>query len=604
MFNYKSKYMLQRIGTNAGKVTITTILFGIVTIAFIFLFDVQHGGHVQKATADSATTSVTVLNIPPSWTNEAIESPASTSTSPTNDGSNVTWTAKGTDGNAEDYYLLICKDNTAPTPNQSMPPTCNGAGQWAVSTSTASAAVATATYAASSTDSETEGWYAFICDGNAGTPQCNAAHSGHETTADNKSPFNVNHLPTFTVFSDDSPTLPNDMVTWTATSSDPDSDGGADQVRLFVCKANDFTGSACGVGGTWATSTLSVSNPIATTTITMPTQDDDYSAYGFIVDEHGLAATGGSQGADSTLTVANATPSISNVSINGGAPISVTVEEGETTGFTVTFDVTDNNSCVANGSTTPEISSADINVYRSGVGSTSCQASGDYDPNNCYAGTKATTTWNVVCTQSGACLGPTHDTVEWTCTYPLWFVVDPTDAGSQYPGTTWLATALAVDDNSATSSLKEADSGVTLNQFLSFDMATTSISYGSFEPGDGNASTSVTTDLRSTGNVGLDENLYGADMCTTYPSCSGSATDTIAVANQHYATSTVAYASGAALATTTQPLELNAPKSTSTSSPATTNTYWGIQIPPALTLSGEYIGENTIMGVVGESADW
>ena len=596
--------MLQRISTNAGKVTVATILFSITAIAFVFLFDVQHGGHVQKVTADSATTSVRVLNTPPSWTVHAVESPASTSTSPTNVGSLVTFQATGTDGNGEDYYLLICKDNTAPTPTPSAAPTCNGAGQWTVSTSTTSNTPATATYTASSTDSETEDWYAFICDGNAGTPECNVVSSG-DGSADNKSPFSVNHRPTFTFFWDDSPTLPGNMTTWTATSSDTDSDGGADQVQLFVCKANDFTGSACGAGGTWATSTLSASNPTATTTITTPTQDDDYSAYGFIIDNHGLAASGGSQGTDSTLTVANATPSVSNVSVNGGAAISVTVEEGETTGITASFDVTDNNSCVANGSTTYEISFSDINVYRSGVGSSSCQISGDYDPNDCYPGVVPSGTWNVVCTQNNTtCLGPTDDTVTWDCTYPLWFVADPTDGGSQYPGTTWLATALASDDNFATSSLYEADSGVTLNQFLSFDMATTSISYGSFEPSEGNASTSITTDLRSTGNIGLDENLSGEDMCPGYPTCGGNATNTIFALQQHYATSTVAYASGFALATTTQELELNAPKSTSTSSPATTNTYWGIQIPVALTLSGDYIGENTVMGIVGESSDW
>lgn len=597
--------MLQRINTNAGKVTIATALFGIAVIAFVFLFDVQHGGHVQKVTADSATTSVRVLNIPPQWTVQATESPASTSTSPTNVDSDVTFTATGTDGNSERYYLLICKDSTAPTPQQSAPPTCNGAGQWTVSTSTLSGTVATATYTALSTDSETEDWYAFVCDGNAGNPACNVAHSGQETSADNKSPFSVNHRPTFTFFWDDSPTLPSDITTWTATSSDPDSDGGADQVQLFVCKATDFTGSACGAGGTWATSTFSTTNPTATTTITWPTQDGNYGAYGYIIDEHSLAASGGSQGTDSVLTVSNVTPSVSNVSINGGAVISITVEEGETTGITASFEITDGNSCVANGSTTYEISSTDINVYRSGVGSSSCQLSGEYDPNDCYPGVIPTGVWNVVCTQDNtSCLGPTDDTVTWNCTYPLWYIADPTDAGSEYPGTTWLATALASDDNSATSSLDEAPSGVILNQFLSFDMATTSISYGSFEPGDGNASTSITTDLRSTGNVGLDENLYGEDMCPGYPTCGGNATNTIFALQQHYATSTVAYASGTALATTTQELELDAPKSTSTSSPATTNTYWGIQIPVTLVLSGDYTGENTVMGIVGEAVDW
>ena len=601
--------MLHSIHTKAGKITIVTMLLSLFAVGTVFFFDIQHGGHIQRATADVATTSVTVLNIPPAWTEHAIETPASTSTSPTNVGSNVTFQAKGTDGNNEDYYLLICSTSSAPTPDSGGPPECAGgaSNRWTVSTSTASGEYATATYTASSTDAETEDWYAFICDGNAGNPTCNAASSG-DGSADNKSPFSVNHRPTFTFLWDDSPTLPDGTTTWTATSSDADTSGGNDQVKLYICTTNNFTAGVGCDDGTWATSTLSASDPTASGTIDAPIQDDDYNAYGFIVDEHDFAASGGAQGTDSTLTVANATPTISNVVVHSTSTIILTVEQGETTGFTATFDVTDTNSCVANGSTTSEILAGDINVYRSGVGSTTCDESSEYDPNDCYTGTLSTTIWNVSCSQNaGTCQGPSDETVTWTCTYPIWYVADPTDAGaisSPYAAENWLATALAVDDNSATSSLEESSSGVELQQFLSFNVGTTSIAYGSYQPGFGNASTSRPTDILATGNTGLDENLSGNEMCTTYPSCTGNEADTIPVDQQHFATSTVAYASGFALATTTQELEINLIKTTSTTTPATTNTYWGIFVPGAITLSGDYVGVNTLEGKTAETVDW
>lgn len=608
--------MVYSIHSKAGKVTIVSIFLSLFVILAMFMLDIQHGGHIQRAVADVATTSVTVLNIPPQWTVQAVENPASTSTTPTNVGSAVTFQATGTDGNGENYYLVVCKTSGAPTPRKESEggtPTCaGGAGNlWAVSTSTLSGTPAIASYTAQVTDTEqTYDWYAFICDANEGTPSCNALPSGNETNADNKMPFSVNHAPTFTAYWNDSPILPDGTVTWTATSSDADDDGGAnDQVMLYVCTTSNFTAGVGCDDGTVATSSLSASDPTASATIDAPIQDaDDYPAYGFIVDEHGLVSSGVFQGTNSPYEILNATPTVSNVSIHSTSTIILTVEQGETTGFTATFDVTDANSCVANGSTTPEITSADINVYRSGIGSSSCMAFGDYNPNNCYTGTRPTEVWNVVCTQnSGTCLGPTDDTVTWTCTYPLWYVADPTDNGaiaSPHELENWLATALAVDNDGATSTLAEDTSGAELQQFLQFAVGTTSIAYGSYQPGFGNASTSRPTTLLATGNVGLDQWLAGDDMCPTYPVCSGNPTSTIPVDQQRYSLAIDAYGSGTQLSGAFVELETNQSKTTSTSSPTISTTYWGIFVPVALTLSGDYIGVNTILGVTAETVDW
>lgn len=606
--------MFTSLHTKAGKVTLATVMLSVFAILTVFVFDAQHGGRIQKATAqDYATTSVFVQNIPPAWDTFAAENPASTSTSPTNVDSDVTFEAVGSDGNGEDYYLLICKDATAPTANSSAAPECNGAGQWAVSTSTISGNTATASYTATSTDAETEEWYAWICDANTGVPACNGTYSGHESNADNKSPFHVNHRPSFSAFSVQSSVLPGNVATWNATSSDPDVQGVDDEVKLYVCTTTNFTAGVGCDDGTWATSTLSASNPSASGVIEAPRQDGTYSAYGFIVDNHDFETTDATQGTDAPLTVDNATPTVSNVAF-ASSTLELSVEQGETTGFQLTFDVTDNNSCVANASTTAEIQSAGLNVYRSGIGSSSCTSfATDFDENNCYTSDAPDSRWSVSCSQdSGTCNGPSDDTVTWTCDFSLFYVADPTTTGgvdteSPFQLQNWLATAYAVDDGPATSTLTETATGAEVEQFLQFSVGTSSIAYGSFQPGDGNASTSRPTSMFATGNVGLDQNLEGTDMCPddVYPACSGNGTSTIFVTNQKFASTTGAYADGfTLLSTTTSELEINIPKTTATSSPTSGTSYWGIFVPGTLTLSGDYIGVNTFYGITAETSDW
>jgi len=55
--------------------------------------------------------------------------------------------------------------------------------------------------------------------------------------------------------------------------------------------------------------------------------------------------------------------------------------------------------------------------------------------------------------------------------------------------------------------------------------------------------------------------------------------------------------------TSAQELELNCLKSTSTSSPATSSTFWVIKIPIGQG-AGTYSGTNTIAAVTGEAQDW
>lgn len=601
----------KEIESNVGKITILTVFLGVIVIILGMFADSRHIGKFQTVLANNATTSVTVLNTPPNWTVDAQESTESSSSTPTNSGSVITFVGTGTDDNAENYYLLICKTGSAPTPNSGAAPSCNGGigNRWAVSASTLSGVQASAATTTTEAFSEGNNWFAWICDANASLPQCNAvSKSGTGITA---SPFVVNHRPSFTVFIDDSPKLPGATVTWMSTSTDADIEGTTDTVKLFVCKANDFTGTVCGAGGTYCSSGLVASDPTCNVALSNPMPDRNYTAYGFVIDNHNHAASGGAHGTDSTLTVLNATPTISaaSVSLNDTdlvGPLTLTGIQAQTSGFQVKFTVSDNNSCIANSSTTPEIATSTVNVYRSGITSAGCDQSGEYNTNNCYPDAVSSVMWNPVCVQdANTCFGEGDSDVAWTCTFPLWYVADPTDASTQFPTENWLTSVQASDKLYATSTLVESTTGTELTSFLAYSVATTSIAYGGLQPGQQNDPIIQTTDMSATGNMGLNQSLYGDDMCTSYPSCSGLPTNTVPAAEQKFATSSVSYATGTALSSTTPfQLDIKVPKTTSTSSPQTKNTFWGIHIPNAITLAGDYVGKNTLLGVASSAADW
>lgn len=544
----------------------------------------------QQVKATDVGTSVTVSNAAPSFTVDPHEDPASYADSPTNAGSDVTFKATADDPNGENWYLAVCKTNSV-SPTDDGAPTCPG-GAWCISSATADGSEASCSYTTQDSDSESNEWYAFACDGNSSDAKCSSVSQG---SGDSGTPFKVNHRPSFTAFSDDSPKDPGQTVTWTATASDSDTDGTADTVTLYVCKANDFTGTACGAGGEWCHSTATSSNPSCSYTLPTPYQDKDYNAYGFVIDNHNFAASGGSQGTDSTLTVNNVAPSVSNIQLldtDESGDLTLTIAEGETTGFKVKFTVTDNNSC-QNATGGDEIVSAIVNVYRSGIGQASCQASGDYNANNCYPDAYAD--WNPTCSQdAGTCNGSSDSDANWTCTFPLQYHADPTVTGSQYSDENWLASVQVTDDDSATSTLIETTAGNEMAMFMAYDVIESSIAYGSVSPGD--TSSQQETTVKATGNVGLDENLSGTDMT--------SGANTIAVGQQeHSFTSGFSYGTGTDLTTTSTEYELNCPKTTNTANPATKKTYWLLQVPSD-TPAGTYSGTNTIEGVTGESADW
>jgi len=327
-----------------GKVAVSVLIFGFL-VAAIFLVtyffttgSLQHARFVMAQS--TATTTVTILNTPPNWTINPGENPISSTSTPTNVGVAVSWQAVGTDPNSDNYYLLLCKNSSTPSAANGSAPSCaGGAGnQWAVSVSTASGASSTASYVTLAGDPQIDAWYAWICDGNLGGAQCNATYQQGSGTAG--SPFVVNHRPNFSSFANNSPSIPGATVTWSTNASDTDNFmGSTDTIQLFVCKANDFTGTSCGAGGVYCSSTASVLNPSCSSTIAIPTQDQGYSSYGYIIDQHQFPASAGAEGTNATETVSAVAPTIASSSINllnvGGAaaPLTLTNPGGQTAGF-------------------------------------------------------------------------------------------------------------------------------------------------------------------------------------------------------------------------------------------------------------------------------
>ena len=218
-----------------------------------------------------------------------------------------------------------------------------------------------------------------------------------------------------------------------------------------------------------------------------PKPDGNYTSYGYIIDSHGFAASGGQQAVDSGTTINNTTPTIAAASISlldtdGVGPLVLTSANGQTSGFQVKFTVEDQNSCTTT-TNNAEISTAIFNVYRSGVGSTSCQTSGNYNANRCYPSAVGTGMFGYSCTQeAGTCSGLNDNNAAWTCTFPLWYISESTDGVGAatdplYFAQNWLATAQAGDNNYATSTLVEASSGYGLNSPLACDVTTSTIPY-------------------------------------------------------------------------------------------------------------------------------
>lgn len=617
LYNFveNSKYI-----QNAGKFTILAALSGVLVFAFVFLFNVGKT-ELLKVEAQTATTTITVLNTPPIWIDFAVEEFESSTNTPTNSGDTVSWVALADNSGNAPYFLIVCSGSATPTPNAAAdllslgtaPPTCISGVQWGVSTATAAlsqARVSTTTTETGAFSGEVLDWYAWVCDDDPVNPRCNNTFS-QGTNATNSSPFHVNFRPVFSAVGSDSPADPGELLTFFSTSTDGNVVRGPDDIFLYVCNGNDFVPSTrtCSSGVLASTSGSVTSDASASFTLPSVIQDSAYDAYVFLVDEYNHAATGGQQGVNQGFTVNNVAPTVApgSISINGGIDMTLSVPAGETTGFTLEFETSDANSC-ENISTTAEMTGYVASVFRSGFAG--CDGSaGSYDPNSCYPSGVGSAVWNLSCTASSTtCGGPSDPTQLWECSFPVWFVAEPTDASSPFAAENWVALISGVDDNNATGTATTSSSGVELISFPAIDLITAEIPYGALEPGDNTGNLNATTSILAVGNTGLNQEVEGEAMCPGFAvgsPCADSASSTIPDFKQEFATSSVSYNSGFDLSSSTpQLLELRVPKTTSTSTPNTGVTYWGIEVPIDITVAGAYTGLNTFYAVTSGAAFW
>jgi hypothetical protein len=266
----------------------------------------------------------------------------------------------------------------------------------------------------------------------------------------------------------------------------------------------------------------------------------------------------------------NSAPVVSALTLNGGSVITLT--ENATTSIAVVGTVTD-------ADTFSNIAYATGTIYRSGVTSTSsCVA----DDNNCYK----------IASTSCAFSSCSGNSCTVTCTMPnMRFFAEPTDSGT-YSAQNWVAGISAYDASSATG-FASTSSGVELNTLYALNV-TGAITYGTVGSGDDTLSTNQTATITNTGNALIDNQLSGTDMAFEV--------NTILVSNQKYSTSTFTYSSCNSptcinLSTTPTAYDLNLPKPTSTT-PVTTNTYWGLSVPAGKP-PGSYTGTNTFTAITG-----
>ncbi|MBU1017613.1 hypothetical protein KKA33_01135, partial [Patescibacteria group bacterium] len=190
---------------NAGRPNCQNIAYAETSIGDVWSAEVTIGEGDSEDSVPIESNDAEILG----FSTAPYEYPASTSTSPTDAGDDVTIKATANVEGSSQWYLAVCKTN-AVTAGDDTAPTCDG-GAWDVSDATTDQTEATATYTTSSSDSESNVWYAFACDKVSGGGTCSSVNQG---SGDSGSPFAVNHAPAFGALAITDNTLtPDELLT-------------------------------------------------------------------------------------------------------------------------------------------------------------------------------------------------------------------------------------------------------------------------------------------------------------------------------------------------------------------------------------------------------
>ncbi|MCK5061386.1 DUF2341 domain-containing protein [Candidatus Parcubacteria bacterium] len=494
----------------------------------------------------------------------------SASTSPTNYGADISFTATASD-DEHSYYLAICKTNSI-TPGNDGPPICAG-GAWCTSTLTASANEAGCNYTTATT-SEMLDWWGFACDKAAGfgVAKCSSGSQGSGDIFDD-SPFVINHPPDLTQASTtENNKDPGETYTITASVTDADTAGGADTMDLFVCSQNSaVAGVGCaGVGNIELCSESATSSPNASCpfSTSSPAIAGTYTYYAFVFDSHGLAASPASR--SGTYTVNNVAPNLGTLLLNNGSGITLNIKgAGDISISAVNASIEDENGC-------NDLVSAVGRIYMSNAANGfNCAA----DNNDCYHIDTAS------CVISG-CAGGTDKTAVITCAAGMKYYAIPTtedkSGSNPWKDYNWLS-YMQVYDGSNYSATTSA--GVEVGISLALNVEEGAIDFGSeMEEGDNSGTDNSTTTIENAGNCPIDTNISGTDMI-------GNPSGTIDVENIKWHTDNFNYTlEGTALTESDDLVDIAAPRAT-TSSDVEDRIYWGISIPHEAN-SSTYNGQN------------
>lgn len=275
--------------------------------------------------------------------------------------------------------------------------------------------------------------------------------------------------------------------------------------------------------------------------------------------------------ASTSVSVGNAAPTVSSLSLNGGSDITLT--EGSYKWASSTMTVSDSNGC----STITAVTAKIYYTAEANSGTVCTQ-----DDQSCYISIcSATTTGNT-------CDGGSDTSAQYDCGFKIWYNANPSDGVSQI----WSVSATSTDGTDTGNATNTAET-IEINTLNALNLSG-NITYPATSANSNTGATNQTITITNTGNIIIDGEFSGDNMCTDYPTCSG---DSFSVTNQKFDTSDVTYASLTnSLSGTPASVQLNIVKATATTSPSTQATYWGIAIPDGQA-TGSYTGQNTVSAI-------
>ncbi|MEZ4156403.1 MAG: hypothetical protein R3B52_00285 [Candidatus Paceibacterota bacterium] len=263
----------------------------------------------------------------------------------------------------------------------------------------------------------------------------------------------------------------------------------------------------------------------------------------------------------------NTAPIASAISIDSDAS-SITLTEGTTKNVVCAGTVTD-----ADGYA--DIDSVKADLFRTSVGIGS-----GLDNNSHYQ-----ESGDSECVPSGG----SGNSETYTCTIPVYYYADATDAGSPNASDTWTCTLTPSDGDGAGTTSSDT---IEMASLLALEITESTIDFGTIDPGNDTGGSNSTTTITNTGNVDMDPLLSGTNMT--------SGANSISASNIEYAADAFTYGAGTSLSGLSAALDITLPQPTNDGNPTTTDTIsWGLGVPPA-TAAGTYTGTNTITAGAGQ----